>query len=88
MAVRHCGWQTWVMTSREDVHRLVEAVPAVRLPEVEQFLRAILNMPPAATPRRFASAGTLSAEPDLAERSEGILRYEHVDGGGGGRGSE
>jgi hypothetical protein len=31
---------------------------------------------PAKAVRRFASAGTLSAEPDLAERSEEILRTE------------
>ncbi|MGR7025954.1 hypothetical protein [Geodermatophilus sp. URMC 62] len=63
------------MTSREDLHRLVDALPAARLPAVEQLLRASLDD---AAPRRrqFASAGTLSAEHDLAERSEDILRSD------------
>ena len=64
------------MTSREDIHRLVDALPAVRLPEVEQLLRASLEEAAPETPRRFASAGTLSAEHDLAERSEDILRSD------------
>ena len=62
------------MTSREDVHRLVEAVPEARLPAIEQVLRASLDGPLPAAPRRFASSGTLSAEHDFAERSEDILR--------------
>jgi hypothetical protein len=62
------------MTSREDVHRLLDAVPDTRLPALEQFLRANLDGPLPAAPRRFASTGTLSAEHDLAERSEDILR--------------
>jgi hypothetical protein len=62
------------MSTREDVHRLVDAVPEARLPVVEQLLRASLDEPPPAAPRRFASAGTLNAECDLAERSEDILR--------------
>jgi len=64
------------MTSREDIHRLVDALPAVRVPEVEQLLRASLEESAPETPRRFASAGALSAEHDLAERSEEILRSE------------
>ncbi|MGQ0482368.1 MAG: hypothetical protein ACT4O0_15255 [Pseudonocardia sp.] len=61
------------MTSREDVHRLVDAVPEARLPVVEQVLRASITAPVPRLPRRFASAGALIAEPDLAERSEQIL---------------
>jgi hypothetical protein len=63
------------MTSREDIHRLVDALPAARLPAVKQLLRASLDE---AAPgrRRFASAGTLSAQHDLAERSEDILRSD------------
>lgn len=64
------------MTSREDIHRLVDALPAVRLPEIEQLLRASLEHAAPETPRRFASAGALSAEHDLAERSEEILRSD------------
>ena len=64
------------MTSREDVHRLVDAVPEARLPVVEQVLRASVAHPVQQLPRRFASAGAMSAEPDLAERSEQILRED------------
>jgi hypothetical protein len=64
------------MTSREDVHRLVDAVPEARLPVVEQVLRASIGRSEPALPRRFASAGALSAEHDLAERCEEILRED------------
>ena len=62
------------MTGREDMHRLVDALPESRLPAIEQILRASLDGPVPTAARRFASAGTLSAEHDLAERSEDILR--------------
>jgi hypothetical protein len=64
------------MANREDVHRLVDAVPEARLPAVEWVLRASLDGPLPEPPRRLASAGTLSAEHDLAERSEDILRED------------
>lgn len=67
------------MTSREDIHRLVDAIPTVRLAEIEQLLRANLDASTTATPRRFASAGALSAEHDLAERVEDVLRSEDAD---------
>ena len=63
------------MTSREDVHRLVDAVPEAGLAEAEQVLRRSLAEP-VLVPRRFSCAATLSAEHDLAERSEDILRDE------------
>jgi hypothetical protein len=63
-----------IMTGREDMHRLVDALPESRLPAIEQILRASLDGPVPAAPRRFACTGTLSAEHDLAERSEDILR--------------
>lgn len=69
------------MTSREDLRRLLDAVPESRLPALEQILRASLDGPVLTAPRRFASAGTLSAEHDLAERSEDILRENPTDGG-------
>ena len=53
---------------------LVDAIPEARLPEAEQMLHGLNPTEPAAEPRVFASAGTLSAEHDLAERSEDILR--------------
>jgi hypothetical protein len=57
------------MTSREDIHRLVDALSATRLPAVEQLLRASLADTDPTEGRRFAS--TLSAEHDLAERHAG-----------------
>jgi hypothetical protein len=64
------------MASREDVHRLVDAVPEARLPVVERLLRATIGPPAGELPRRFASTGTLSAEHDLAERAEQVLRED------------
>jgi hypothetical protein len=62
------------MATREDVHRLVDEVPAARLEVVEQLLRASVSGAVTAPPRNFSSTGTLSGEPDLAERSEEIVR--------------
>jgi hypothetical protein len=70
------------MASREDIHRLVDAIPVARLPQVEQLLRANLDAPSTTMARRFASVGTLHAEHDLAERSEDILRSEVTDDSG------
>jgi hypothetical protein len=64
------------MANRDDVHRLVDAVPEARLPAVERVLRASLDGPIPEPPRRFVSSGTLSAEHDFAERSEDILRED------------
>jgi hypothetical protein len=50
----------------------VDALSATRLPAVEQLLRASLADTDPTERRRFASTGTLSAEHDLAERSEDI----------------
>ena len=73
------------MTSREDIHRLVDALPATRLPAVEQLLRASLADTDPTERRRFASTGTLSAENDLAERSEDVLRSDEDPDAVGGR---
>jgi hypothetical protein len=62
------------MTDREDLHRLIEALPETQLPALEQILRACLADPPPVMPRPFASTGTLPAEHDLAERSAAIAR--------------
>ena len=62
------------MGSREDAHRLLDAIPEARLPAVEQLLRASLDDPLSASSRQFTSADMLSAEHDLAKRSEDILR--------------
>ena len=73
------------MASREDVQRLVDALPAARLPAVEQLLRASLADTDPTERRRFASTGTLSAEHDLAERSEDVLRTDGDPNAVGGR---
>jgi hypothetical protein len=64
------------MTSREDIHRLVDALPAARLLAVEHLLRARLADPAPTERRRFAAPAPLSAEQHLAERSEDILRSD------------
>jgi hypothetical protein len=45
-----------VVVSRQDVHRLVDAVPEARLPVVEQLLRASLGEPLAPSARRLITA--------------------------------
>lgn len=62
------------MATREDVHRLLDAVPEARLPAIERVLLASVDVPMPTAPRRFSCAGTLSAEHDLAEKSEDVLR--------------
>jgi hypothetical protein len=64
------------------MHRLIDAVPEEQLAMVGEAVRAAIgasgsgDQPSGAPRRRFASAGTLSAEADLAERAEEILRSE------------
>jgi hypothetical protein len=82
-ACRLCD--TRPVTSREDIHRLVDALPAARLPAVEQLLRSSLADTDPTERRRFASTGTLSAEHDLAERSEDVLRSDGDPDSVGGR---
>lgn len=69
------------MATREDVHRLVDEVPAARLDVIEQILRGSAVGTVVAAPRAFASAGTLTDEHDLAERSEEIVGAVLGDGG-------
>ncbi|WP_448620628.1 hypothetical protein [Geodermatophilus sp. URMC 65] len=73
------------MTSREDIRRLVDALPAARLPAVERLLWAGLADTDPTGRRRFAGTGTLSAEQDLAERSEHVLRSDGDPDAAGGR---
>jgi hypothetical protein len=52
-------------------------VPEDRLPSVVELLRQFAELGHEVRPRRvFRSAGALSAERDLAARSEDILRAE------------
>lgn len=93
-----CPWDTGVMATRDEIHRLIDAVPEDRVAAIVEVLRATVEAGLsgdqahrlaeqlrahsdltrlAAEPiRRFASAGTLSAEPDLAERLEEMLHTE------------
>lgn len=86
------------MATRDEVHQLVDVLPADRVAAVGAVLRAAMEAgmtderahrladscerTPDSTRlasepvRTFASAGTLSAEPNLAERVEEILRTE------------
>lgn len=86
------------MATRDEIHRLIDAVPEDRVAAIVEVLRATVEAGLsgdqahrlakqlrahsdltrlAAEPiRRFASAGTLSAEPDLAERLEEMLHTE------------
>lgn len=84
------------MATRDEVHRLIDAVPDDRVAAIGEVLRAAVEAgmtseradrpadhlhDPISLPsepiRTFASAGTLSAEPDLAARVEQILSIEN-----------
>ena len=91
-------WDTGVMATRDEVHRLVDVLPEDRVAAIGAVLRAAIEAGmtdeqahrlaeqlrahpdstrlPSEPVRTFASAGTLSAEPALAERVEEILRTE------------
>jgi len=68
------------MTSRDELHRLVDVLPDEQVARTLEFIRASLQeqsigVSDAPTPRRKLSfAGLISAEPDLAKRCEEILR--------------
>jgi hypothetical protein len=59
--------------AHEELVRLAEAVPDDQVPAATAFLRQLAR--PTAR-REFSCAGTLSAEPDLAERAKEIVRDE------------
>ncbi|WP_448624765.1 hypothetical protein [Geodermatophilus sp. URMC 64] len=65
--------------------RPVGALPAAGLRPAGKLLGASLDETAATTRRRFADAGAVSAEPDLAERSEDILRSDEDADAAGGR---
>ena len=62
--------ETRDVTTRDEIHHLVDAVPETQLEAVERMLRSGLESRAVKVPRRFASRGTLSAEPDLAARHD------------------
>jgi hypothetical protein len=84
-SVKAAGSATLGPGAAEDIHRLVDALRAARLAAVEQLLRASLADTDSIERRRFASTGTLSAEHDLAARSEDILRSDGDPDAVGGR---
>lgn len=74
-----------VMTTREEAHRLLDAVPAERLDTVVQDLRRWADeLPERPVVREFELDGMFEAEPDLAARAKDILRER----GGEGHGTE
>jgi hypothetical protein len=66
-AVAMCN--TRHMTSREDVHRLVDRVPETRLPVIEQVLRASIEAPLPVPPQGLLGRAGPPVERDLAERA-------------------
>ena len=62
--------------TREDAHRLVDALDEQQVRQAVEVLRELADEPDDEPAREFAWIGMLSAEPDLAERSSEILRRE------------
>ena len=67
--------------ARDEFHHLVDDLPDEQVAPMLALVRASLEDPPADTEparrrRRLSFAGLISAEPDLAARSEDILRDE------------
>lgn len=59
-----------------DLHELVDQLNPAQADAVRAVVLQLVTSPAKATetlPRRLSFAGTLSAEPDFAERSEEIL---------------
>lgn len=63
-------------STREDAHRLVDALDEQRARQAVEVLRQLADESEDEPARDFAWIGMLSAEPDLAERSGEILRRE------------
>jgi hypothetical protein len=65
------------MSTREDAHRLVDAVPDGQVDMVVEWLRqaAAIQGPPIPR-RRFRTNGVFDGEPDLGARTKDILRRE------------
>lgn len=64
-------------STRDDAHRLVDAVPDDEVATVVEWLRQVTGAARAGRPRRkFQSLGAGEADPHLATRSAEILRGE------------
>lgn len=62
---------------RETAHRLLDEVPAERVPAVVDLLRRELGKSePGSVRRRFRTVGVFDGEPDLGRRSKEIARQE------------
>jgi hypothetical protein len=70
------------MSTRDDAHRLLDAVPDDQLAGVVELLRrwSDVGVEPEAV-RQFRTIGVFDAEPDYGERSKEIAR-EHRHGVG------
>lgn len=69
------------MTVREEAHRPLAAVPEDRLPDAMELLRQWAEVERGECPRRrFRTTGVFDGEPDLAVRSEAIVRDAWASG--------
>lgn len=69
------------MATREEAHRLVDAVPAERLDTVVQDLRRLADeLPDRPVLREFELDGMFEAEPGLAAHAKDILRERGGEG--------
>jgi hypothetical protein len=72
-----------VSGTRDDAHRLVDALDDDQVAQAVQVLRQLADEPEEPLAREFSWIGMLSAEPDLAERSSQIVRREFASLGVG-----
>jgi hypothetical protein len=64
------------MTTKERLHQLVDEIGDEQADELLRLADAVLESAPSGRPRPSWVGALRSAEPDLAERSEEILRTE------------
>jgi len=64
---------------REELHHLVDELPEAQVEPVLAMVRDRVSDEPSLRRRRLSFAGKLLAEPDLAARSEEILRVSFAD---------
>jgi hypothetical protein len=63
------------MTTREEAHRLLDALPEDRLVDAIELLREWAAVEHGSGPRRrFRTTAIFDGEPDLGERTKGIVR--------------
>ncbi|HLI39798.1 MAG TPA: hypothetical protein VKV80_21050 [Streptosporangiaceae bacterium] len=64
------------MSSREDAHRLIDAVPDDRVDAVIEWLRHIAEENGTHPRRKFRTVGVFDGDPDLGARAKDIARTE------------